>query len=353
MNFLDKLEFLMTGKSIKNLNVFSDLSGIPYTTLKEFYTKGTDDIKLSTLEKIKNYFDVTLDYLLDDEITDPEYGKTIFVTVTRAEQARIIKYRALDEHGKKALGLILNHEFDRISATQITHTVTNLDNQGLQLPEHIVVTDNSQEHKKVLDLINHEYNQVSATKVTHTVTNLDNQGLQLPEHMVVTDNNKEQNSDKYIVNDPKIKSRKRTIIETFLLSIVNILLLAVSIICMVVLWSGTTWYIYLHLFTPENIMKATINMFLFFGVWGLIVFLVLILWQQYNYRTYGKLNRRKFPRPVSVQDLATVYQTSSAAIMVASQMRRVSLIKDGGNVVLFDEANNRVTVKPPRPIDFR
>jgi len=172
------------------------------------------------------------------------------------------------------------------------------------------------------------------------------------EHMVHTVNKQEQNKDKYIINDPKLKSRKRKIIETFILSIVNVLLLGMGIICTIVLWAGTSWYMYLHLCTPENIKKTTISMLVFFGVLGSIVFLVLFLWQQYNYRTYGKLNRRKSPRPVTAQDLATAYQTSSAAIGLASQMRSVSLIKDGGNIVLVDKANNIVTVKPPRPIDF-
>jgi len=153
MNFLDKLEFLMKEKSIKNLNVLSDLSGIPYTTLKEIYTKGTDDIKLVTLEKIKNYFDVTLDYLLDDEITNPEYGKIMVVAVSRAEETHIKKYRALDEYGKKAHDLILNHEYDRVSATKVNHKV-NSNNQVRLLPEHVVVVGNKQEQNRDKYIIN-------------------------------------------------------------------------------------------------------------------------------------------------------------------------------------------------------
>jgi len=135
MNLLDKLEFLMKEKGIKNLNVLSDLSGIPYTTLKGFYTKGTDNIKLSTLEKIKNYFDVALDYLLDDEITDPEYGKTIDFAVTLAEQNHIKKYRTLDERSKKVIDYILSHEYDRINA-MVNYKIINSSNERRQLPVH-------------------------------------------------------------------------------------------------------------------------------------------------------------------------------------------------------------------------
>jgi transcriptional regulator with XRE-family HTH domain len=45
-------------------------SGVPYTTIVNFYEKGSDNIKLSTLKKLSNYFDVSLDYLVNDEETN-------------------------------------------------------------------------------------------------------------------------------------------------------------------------------------------------------------------------------------------------------------------------------------------
>lgn len=45
-------------------------SGVPYTTIVNFYEKGTDNIKLSTLRKLADYFNVPIDYLVDDEIED-------------------------------------------------------------------------------------------------------------------------------------------------------------------------------------------------------------------------------------------------------------------------------------------
>lgn len=61
--FLDILNELMAEKGI-NKNVLSKESGVPYTTIDGFYKKGCDNIKLSTLEKIADYFGVTIDYLL-------------------------------------------------------------------------------------------------------------------------------------------------------------------------------------------------------------------------------------------------------------------------------------------------
>jgi repressor LexA len=42
-------------------------SGVPYTTIVNFYEKGTENIKLSTLRKLADFFNVSLDYLVDDD----------------------------------------------------------------------------------------------------------------------------------------------------------------------------------------------------------------------------------------------------------------------------------------------
>ena len=46
-----------------NKRQFSIKSGIPYTTIDGFYKKGYENIRLTTLRKIADYFNVSLDYL--------------------------------------------------------------------------------------------------------------------------------------------------------------------------------------------------------------------------------------------------------------------------------------------------
>lgn len=67
MNFIEKLDYLMDKKNL-NKRRLSLETGIPYTTIDGFYKKGTDNIKLSTLKKIADYFDITLDEIADDSI---------------------------------------------------------------------------------------------------------------------------------------------------------------------------------------------------------------------------------------------------------------------------------------------
>lgn len=75
--FIDILNELMSKKGI-NKNILSKESGIPYTTIDGFYKKGSENIKLSTLQKLSEYFNVSLDYLVKgDECTFTEHEKRL------------------------------------------------------------------------------------------------------------------------------------------------------------------------------------------------------------------------------------------------------------------------------------
>jgi repressor LexA len=66
MKFTEKLNMLMNEMGISRMGVAKG-SGVPYTTIVNFYEKGTENIKLSTLRKLADFFGVSLDYLVDDE----------------------------------------------------------------------------------------------------------------------------------------------------------------------------------------------------------------------------------------------------------------------------------------------
>lgn len=106
MNFLEKLDYLMDKEKI-NKNILSKKSGIPYTTLDGFYKKGYQNTKLSTVQKIANYFNVSLDYLIFDEITDLDYGKAEKFKITTDEMYLIQRYRNLDEYDKQVVNSTL------------------------------------------------------------------------------------------------------------------------------------------------------------------------------------------------------------------------------------------------------
>ena len=72
MTMTEKLDILMSERSI-NKSQLSRLSGIPYMTIVNFYEKGTENIKRSTLIKLSRFFDVTVDFLIVDEETRRAY----------------------------------------------------------------------------------------------------------------------------------------------------------------------------------------------------------------------------------------------------------------------------------------
>ena len=72
MTMTEKLDILMSERGI-NKSQLSRLSGIPYMTIVNFYEKGTENIKRSTLIKLSRFFDVTVDYLIIDEETRRAY----------------------------------------------------------------------------------------------------------------------------------------------------------------------------------------------------------------------------------------------------------------------------------------
>ena len=65
MNFLEKLDYMMQKLAI-NKSKLSQLSGIPYTTIDAFYKKGFENTKISTIRKLADALDVSLEYLIID-----------------------------------------------------------------------------------------------------------------------------------------------------------------------------------------------------------------------------------------------------------------------------------------------
>lgn len=98
--FLEKLDLLMKQKGI-NKNILAKESGIPYTTIDGFYKKGYENTKLSTLKKLCAYFDVSLDYLADEQ--DATNINPIDEVLSKEEKNIIMKYRAFPQKYKNRI----------------------------------------------------------------------------------------------------------------------------------------------------------------------------------------------------------------------------------------------------------
>lgn len=112
MNFLEKLNFMMEKMSI-NKSKLSQISGVPYTTIDGFYKKGYENTKISTIRKIAVALNVSLDYLVDDDILDESYQppKVKKAPSISDEAHKFAKdYDKLTDHGKGAVKAILSYE---------------------------------------------------------------------------------------------------------------------------------------------------------------------------------------------------------------------------------------------------
>lgn len=116
MDFLDRLRDLSKKKGIMNNMQLSKASGVPYTTIDGFYRVGYDNAKLSTLRKLAEALDCTLEYLVNGTSEDVED-----TLATEDEMQRlVIPYRTLDDAGKSLVEYVLAYAVSRTAQADET-----------------------------------------------------------------------------------------------------------------------------------------------------------------------------------------------------------------------------------------
>ena len=70
MNFLEKLNYLLNRDGVSKSQLARE-TGIPRSTIDNWFVRKEEDPKKSTLLKIANFFNVSLYYLCNDDNTEP------------------------------------------------------------------------------------------------------------------------------------------------------------------------------------------------------------------------------------------------------------------------------------------
>ncbi len=97
MDFLEKLNYLMKQNNL-NKNTLSKSCGIPYTTIDGWYKKGYEGLKLTTLRKLADFFETSLDFWANDAQEK---------TLSKVQQEAIAKLEDMnDEQVRAILNLI-------------------------------------------------------------------------------------------------------------------------------------------------------------------------------------------------------------------------------------------------------
>lgn len=102
MDFLSKLDSLMADKEL-NKRRLADESGIPYTTIVNWYKRGYDNMSLSNFKILCDFFNVTMDSLARDEIEELEkrVPKRKDIHISKEEEFLVTCYREADSLDKE------------------------------------------------------------------------------------------------------------------------------------------------------------------------------------------------------------------------------------------------------------
>lgn len=112
MTMIEKIQFLMCEKNL-NKRQFSISSGIPYSTIDNWFKIGCDKMQLPTFRALCDYFGVTMDSMAYDE-NEIVYKKDMIpVEITPFERDFLHSFRYLDEDGKDRILNSLNYEKDQ------------------------------------------------------------------------------------------------------------------------------------------------------------------------------------------------------------------------------------------------
>lgn len=76
-------------------------------TIVNFYKIGSENVKLSTLKKIAQYFGVSLDYIADDNIIDRNYNAFNNNCFNSDEISMILAYRHANEDDRAIVNTAL------------------------------------------------------------------------------------------------------------------------------------------------------------------------------------------------------------------------------------------------------
>lgn len=100
----------------------------------------------------------------------------------------------------------------------------------------------------------------------------------------------------------------------------------IQIVLSILLWKFNLSNFYNKLLVFPNV-KSTITTFIITAGISILAFIVMLLWGRYNYKRYAYLNRRKFPKDVTSQEIALHFNLPVEVIEKMQNDRIIELEK--------------------------
>ena len=140
-----------------------------------------------------------------------------------------------------------------------------------------------------------------------------------------------------IIFVPQLEPKGQRTLEgmlKFILTVIFILILAVLTLA---LWLASGFHVQEQVLADAYI-KRSWGMLFTVGWVALAAFLIMLMWQQYNLRVFGKRTRRQFPPPVGPAEVAKMLKISEDTVVHAQSLRiGVFYVEDGKRILCDDE----------------
>ena len=140
-----------------------------------------------------------------------------------------------------------------------------------------------------------------------------------------------------IIVVPQLEPKGQRTLEgmlKFILTVIFILILAVLTLA---LWLASGFHVQEQVLADAYI-KRSWGMLFTVGWVALAAFLIMLIWQQYNLRVFGKRTRRQFPPPVGPAEVAKMLKISEDTVVHAQELRiGVFYVEDGKRILCDDE----------------
>ena len=102
MDFLERLRYFMDRSEDTDASL-AKKSGIPYTTINGLFKRGWEKAQISTIQKICQHYNVSLDYMI--------YGSA---GLSEDSQMIAAKFDGLDEDGKELVSVVIDLQTKRM-----------------------------------------------------------------------------------------------------------------------------------------------------------------------------------------------------------------------------------------------
>ena len=140
-----------------------------------------------------------------------------------------------------------------------------------------------------------------------------------------------------IIFVPHLEPKGQRTLEGTLKFVLTVLLLAILAMLTLALWIGSGFYVQEQILADAYIKKSW-GMLFTVGWVALAALLIMLIWQQYNLRVFGKRTRRQFPPPVGAAEVAKLLQLSEETVIHAQSLRiGVFKLEDGKRILCDDE----------------